>query len=437
MPSQTAPKHPRGLYALFFTEMWERFGFYTMSGIFTLYASASRGNGGLGLPERRATYLYGIFGGAAYFAPMFGGAVADGLRGERWPITLGGLLLGLGYLVLALPPGQGLWMLYLAIATIAAGNGLFKPNISTLVGKLYPSDSPLRDAGFNLFYTGINLGAVAAPLVASLLRTMWSWQAAFGAASAGMGLSFLIFWLSRRTYASALVPATRTAGEMASDADDPVGFGRRVTALAILYLVSIIFWSLFFQNGAALTLWAKNCTSRPDWLKPEIFLVVNPACIVLLSSAAAWLWRWLGQRDREPSTPNKILLGLVAAMVACLVMVAASLAGGDGCAADGKGTLVSMGWLVLMYVTISLAEILFSPMGLSYCTRVAPRRLGGLVMGLWFVSLSVGHYLSGLMSSRLWDVLPHSTYFGILAGCMLGVSVLLFLVRGTLEAAAS
>jgi POT family proton-dependent oligopeptide transporter len=197
-----------------------------------------------------------------------------------------------------------------------------------------------------------------------------------------------------------------------------------------------MFWSLFFQNGAALTLWAKHCTRRPAWLQPETFLVVNPGCIVLLSSAAAWFWRRMGERGKEPSTPDKILLGLFTAFLACLVMVAASYAGGDGCSHDGSGgTLVSMGWLIAMYATISLAEILVSPMGLSYCTQVAPKRLGGLVMGLWFVSLSVGYYLSGLMSSRLWDTLPHSTYFGILAGCMLGVSVLLLLVRGILKTA--
>jgi len=430
---KSADSHPTGLYVLFFTEMWERFGFYTMIAIFTLYMKAPAAEQGLGLATARAGSFYAIFMGLVYFTPLLGGLAADLLIGERWAICIGAVSLGGGYFLLAVPPGEGMLMFYLALGAIVIGNGLFKPNISTMVGKLYPEQSPLRDAGFNIFYTGINLGAVVAPLAASFLRTRWSWQLAFAAAGVGMALSMVVFIAFRAHYAPALVHHKQEGAGGPAQADS-VGFGGRVASLAILYLVSSMFWTLFFQNGFALTLWAKDCTARPDWLRPEVFQAVNPTCIVLLSSAAAWVWRRLGERD--PSTPDKILFGLFAAIATTLVLVAASLLGGDECLAEGKGVLVSVGWLVATYVMISLAEILVSPMGLSYCTKVAPRQLSGLVMGGWFASLAAGGYLSGLMGSRLWDVLPHSTYFGILAGCMLVVSVLLLTVRGILKTAA-
>jgi POT family proton-dependent oligopeptide transporter len=451
MGSVLAERHPKGLYTLFFTEMWERFGFYTMIAIFTLYMKASADTGGLALDTARAGNYYAIFMGLVYFTPLLGGLAADLLLGERLAISIGALFLGAGYFLLAVPPREGtLTLFYLAMASIVVGNGLFKPNISTMVGKLYPEGSPLRDAGFNIFYTGINLGAMFAPIAAPLLRTTWSWQVAFGAAGAGMLVSLIIFSLLSGSYADALRKPSVAAKAVVEQQQETVGFAGRIAALAILYLVSTVFWALFFQNGFALTLWADDCTARPSWLPPEVFLVVNPTCIVLLSSPAAWFWRRLGQRGLEPSTPDKILLGLVVAIVTCLVIVAASLAGGDHCVAGGRwtheahgsfsfipaiGTLVSMAWLVVTYVMVSLAEILVSPMGLSYCTKVAPRQLGGLVMGGWFASLAAGGYLSGFMGSRFWESLPHSTYFGILAGGMLAVSVLLLAVRGVLRRA--
>lgn len=436
-PPPAAPRHPPGLYVLFFTEMWERFGFYTMIAIFTLYMKAPAADNGLGLSTTTAGDYYGYFMGLVYFTPLLGGLVADRLLGEYRSIVIGAVFLGAGYALLALPPGDGMTLFFAAMASIVVGNGLFKPNISTMLGRLYPRGSPLRDSGFSLFYTGINLGALFAPFAASWLRTSWSWQTAFGAAGAGMALSLAVFAPFRRIYTP---PATDDEGGEAAAASAaeaaPVGTGTRLFALAVLYLVSTMFWALFFQNGFALTLWAKDCTARPDWLPPELFQAVNPICIVALSAGAALFWQALGKRGREPSTPDKILLGLLAAIGACLVMLGASLAGGDACAAEGLGERVSMLWLVATYVVISLAEILVSPMGLSYCTKVAPRGAGGLVMGGWFVSLALGGYVSGFMGSRFWVSLDHSTYFMILGAAIAAVSVLLLVVRDVLRRAA-
>ncbi len=426
--------HPKGLYVLFFTEMWERFGFYTMSAIFLLYLEATTEDGGLALPGTESGSIYGLFMGLVYFTPLAGGWIADRLTGERVAISIGAVFLAAGYFMLAVPPGEGLVMLYVAMGAVWIGNGLFKPNISTMVGKLYPHDSPLRDAGFNIFYTGINLGATAAPFAASFLRTNWSWHAAFGAAGVGMIISLIIFTVFRGVYAGELVDG-EGAAQQDADAEedaDAVGFGGRMAALGILLLVSTAFWTLFFQNGSALTRWAKNCTDRPEWLTPELFQAINPMCIVVLSLAAAWLWRRMGEAGNEPSIPDKILLGLVVAIGACGLIVVAALSGGNACPA----AKVSMMWLVLTYVLISLGEILVSPMGLSYCTKVAPKDLGGLVMGGWFVSLSAGGWLSGKMFSRFWEAIPHSTYFGILAGLLVLVAVLLMAVRGVLRRAA-
>ena len=431
MSKQTG--HPRGLYVLFFTEMWERFGFYTMSAIFLLYLEATKQDGGLALPGSESGNLYGLFMGMVYFTPLLGGWIADRFTGERVAISIGALFLAAGYFLLAVPPGEGLVLLYVAMGAVWIGNGLFKPNISTMVGKLYPADSPLRDAGFNIFYTGINLGATAAPFAASFLRTNWSWNAAFGAAGVGMLISLVIFTAFRKVYVVEMVDQGADDARAAkAREEDRVGFGGRMAALGILLLVSTAFWTLFFQNGSALTRWARDCTDRPEWLSAELFQAINPMCIVVLSLVAAWLWRRLGEQGREPSIPDKILLGLVVAIGACGLIVYAALTGGDSCPA----TKVSMLWLILTYVLISLGEILVSPMGLSYCTKVAPHKLGGLVMGGWFVSLSAGGWLSGKMFSRFWEAIPHSTYFGILAGLLVLVSVLLLAVRGVLRRAA-
>ena len=431
--SRAEARHPKGLYVLFFTELWERFGFYTMIAIFTLYMKAPRAEGGLGLDTATAGSFYALFMGLVYFTPLLGGLAADLLIGMRWAITIGAVFLGAGYFVLSAPPSDDLVLLYVAMGSIVIGNGLLKPNISTMVGRLYSEDSPLRDAGFNIFYTGINLGALVAPAAAAFLRTRWSWQAAFAAAGVGMIASLITFVTLSRHYRDADKPKekkvdpSRDAGKA-----DGVSSGHRILALMILLVVSTMFWTLFFQNGFALTLWADECTTRPDWLTPELFQMVNPVCIVLLSSSAAWVWSRLGKAGKEPTTPSKILMGLAVSAVACLVMVGASYAGGDSCA---DGIRVSMMWLVSTYVFISLAEILVSPMGLSYCTQIAPGKLGGLVMGGWFASLAAGGYLSGWMGGRLWESLPHSTYFLILVVGMAAVSVLLFAVRGVLDRA--
>ena len=415
MPVRASPahRHPPGLYVLFFTELWERYSFYSMMAILTLYMDEV-----LHFDAAHIGRVYGGYIGGVYLLPLVGGLLADRVLGFYRAVLVGGALMLLGHLVLAV---ESLPFFYTALVLLAAGSGLLKPNVSTIVGNLYHDRPELRDAGFNLFYMGINLGALISPISVAWLRAHYGWSMAFGSAALAMALSLACFIGGRRYLGHAADRVQPEAPDQAALSPDEARL--RVTTLLAMFAIVAVFWLAFYQNGFTLTFWARDNTVTP--FAPETFQSVEPLGVIVFSGAFVGLWAWLGRRGLEPSTPVKILFGILLVATAFGVMAMAGLAGGDA----GR---VSMTWLVGAYLLMALGEVCLSPMGLSLVNRVAPPRSRGLMMGAWFVGLSAGGYFSGVLGAY-WDTMPHSRFFLLVVGVLLGAAGLLALLRPRLN----
>lgn len=406
--------HPKELYVLFFTEMWERFGYYLMLAIFVFYL-----NERLGLTQGEAMSLYGTYIALVYLSPLLGGVLADKVLGQRRSVLLGCMVLALGYFLVALDREP---LLYTAIGVLVLGNGLFKPNIAAMVGGLYQQNDPRRDAAFGIFYMGVNLGAFLSPLAASYLRGRYGWSVAFGAAGAGMLIGLGTFALFGR-HLGARVTAAAAATAAAQRKDDVFTRRERMRALLMSCAIVTFFWIAFQQNGSTLAFWARDnvdltlggALDKP--LNPEIFASVNPLFILLLTPALLGVFRLLRARGLEPSTPAKIGLGMVMTAVAYGLMMLACLLGGN------TGRVNAM-WLVSTYFIITVAELMVSPMGLSMVTRLAPRGMTAIMLGVWYLSTSFGNKVAGELG-RLWERWPHHVFFALLVGGSLLAAVVL------------
>jgi POT family proton-dependent oligopeptide transporter len=399
--------HPPGLYVLFFTELWERYSFYSMSAILTLYM-----NEALHFGAARIGAVYGGYIGGVYFMPLIGGLIADRALGFYRAVVIGGVLMMIGHLVLAF---EALPFFYSGLVLLACGSGLLKPNISTIVGNLYRDRPQLRDAAFNIFYMGINIGGFVAPLAVAWFRARYGWSVAFGSAAIAMLISLVVFVLGRPLVIDA---ATKVEAQSEEARSVTPGDARlRVLTLLIVFAASAVFWFAFYQNGFTLTLWARDNTVTS--FAPETFQSVEPLGVIIFSGLLVGLWGWLRARDAEPSTPMKMFYGIVLVALAYGGMSIAASLGGD----TGR---VSPWWLINAYVLIALGEVCLSPMGLSLVNRVAPPRSRGLLMGGWFVTLSLGGYSAGLLGGY-WDAMPHREFFLIVVG-LLAMAALLLLV---------
>jgi POT family proton-dependent oligopeptide transporter len=445
VPPAREGRHPLGLYILFATEMWERFGFYTAAGIMTLYLQ----RGGFGWSKDDATRLWSNYLMFVYATPLIGGWLADRFLGYRRSVLLGGVFFMAGYALLGLgSPG----LFYLALGLIFAGNGFFKPNISTMVGNLYPSGSPLKDSAYNIFYMGINVGALFAPIAAegclqviagpkilaaassgevltpeqaAALRS--GYLAAFQAAAAGMTFGTLLFAALYRRLAAverghvAAADASTAAAATETSALDRVPERSRIIALLVIYAIVIVFWMVFHQNGSTMTYWADENTR---WsVSGTISNAINPFWIVVLSLPLVKVWSWLNRRGLEPSTPMKMVMGMLLTSLAFLILFVAARTGGDQTfLTDANGQLLRAGekyvveehrvspfWLVAAYAVISLGELMLSPMGLSLVSKVAPVRMRGMMMGGWFVATAIGNKLTVI--GVLWTRWYHSSFW--------------------------
>ena len=407
--SESTPQHPRGLYVLFFTELWERYSFYSMMAILTLYMDEA-----LHFDAARIGRVYGGYIGGVYLLPLVGGWMADRVLGFYRAVIIGGIIMMAGHLVLAF---ESLPFFYAGLVLLACGSGMLKPNVSTIVGNLYRERPELRDAGFNLFYMGINLGALTAPLMVAWFRAHYGWGVAFGSAAVAMLFSLIVFIAGRRLVAEAAAMAPPAP---ASDARSSEQDRTRITTLLIVFGVSALFWLAFYQNAFTLTFWARDNTATD--IASESFQSVEPLGVILFSGALVAGWAWLGRRQLEPSTPAKMLLGVLLVAAAFALIAVAALSGGD----TGR---VSMWWLIAAYLLIALGEVCLSPMGLSLVNRVAPPRSRGLLMGAWFVSLSAGGYFAGFVGAY-WTRMPHSQFFLMVVGLLLVAAVVLASVMG-------
>jgi len=406
--SPTPPEqrgHPRGLYVLFFTELWERYSFYSMMAILTLYMDEV-----LHFDAARIGRVYGGYIGGVYLMPLVGGLLADRVLGFYRAVVIGGAIMMIGHLVLAV---DSLPFFYAGLVLLASGTGLLKPNASTIVGNLYRDRPELRDAGYNLFYMGINLGGLMSPIGVAWLRAHYGWSVAFGSAAGAMLLALICFVAGRRFVGQAADLVRADAGEVGAVSPDESR--SRVVMLLLMFAIVAVFWLAFYQNGFTLTFWARDNTATT--VAPETFQSVEPFGVIAFSFALVFVWTWMGRRGIEPSTPVKILSGILLVAVAFAVMAAAALAGGD----HGR---VSSWWLVGAYLLIALGEVCLSPMGLSLVNRVAPPRSRGVMMGAWFVGLSAGGYFAGALGAY-WNQMPHSRFFLLVTSILVVAALLL------------
>ncbi len=410
--------HPRGLSTLFFTEMWERFSYYGMRGFLILYMTKA-----LGFTDQHAGLAYGNYVSSVWLTPIIGGFIADRWLGQYRSVLLGGIIIALGHFTLAFP---GLSFLYVGLTLIVLGTGLLKPNISTLVGSLYEPGDERRDAGFSIFYMGINLGAFLGPLIAGKLAEGVDWHLGFACAGVGMVFGLIQYVLGRHRLQPAIdrLAAQRSAraavsstgqGQAPLTADD----WRRIGAVVVLFVFASLFWGAYEQAGSTLNLFADRYVHL-EFLGIKLyaswFVSIQAAFVILLSPIFAWLWVKLGAR--QPSSPAKFALALLFVGLAfVLLLPAGSLA--------QSGVKVSPLWLVVAYFIQELGELCLSPVGLSMVTKLAPVRFVSLVMGIFFLSNAVGNWLAG-WSARFISTVPLVTLFSVTAAVTLAAGLVLF-----------
>lgn len=435
--------HPIGLAPLFFTELWERFSYYGMRSILILYLTSTAAQGGLGFDVKKASSIYGWYTMAVYLTALPGGWVADYLTGARLAVLIGGIIIAAGHFSMVFHSTS---LVFLGMGLIAIGTGLLKPNISVMVGKLYGDRDPRRDAGFSIFYMGINVGALLAPLAVGFLAKgetfkgflsasgqdpSNSWHWGFGAAGVGMVLGLIVYLLSRRTLAGIGDKVPRGAKVSGSSAPAPSltsSDWKRIAAILILFVFTILFWAAYEQKGASLNLFADKLVLTEIGGKsfPAPFLQsLTPLFVILLTPLFSLLW-WV-LKDRQPSSPAKFTLGLLLIGTAYLLMIPAAVL-----TAQGR---VSFWWLVGLYFLEVCGEMCLSPVGLSMVTKLAPVRFVGLMMGGWFLATSLGNKLAGYLSGFFiandpWRL--RNLYGGIAFG-LLGSAMLLALLLPTIK----
>jgi POT family proton-dependent oligopeptide transporter len=416
--------HPRGLFLLFTTEMWERMSFYGMRALLVLYLTDAT-RGGFGWSKSEALSLYGWYTGLVYVTPLLGGWLPDRVLGQRRAVVIGGVLMMIGHFLMAvpdLPPSFLLGVprvlpLYLALGFIMAGNGLFKPNISVLVGQLYPAGDARRDSGFTLFYMGINLGALLGALICGTLGERVGWAYGFGAAGIGMALGLALFlWQAapllggtglRATEADrAQIAAARAAGTERGLTSIEL---QRIAVILILSFFVIFFWAAFEQAGGLMTLYTDEKVERHvgSFLVPTTwFNMVNSGLIILMGPLFSALWTALARRRLDPPVPMKMALGLVLMSLGFVFMLGASREAG----ASGKAALT---WIVAAYAFHTMGELCLSPVGLSMVTKLAPARLVSLLMGIWFLSTAIANKLAGVVGSQAESAGEFAVFLGI------------------------
>jgi POT family proton-dependent oligopeptide transporter len=452
-------KHPKGLYVLFATEMWERFSFYSMLSMFVLYMRDPAE--GFSWTGERATGLYANYLMFVYASPLIGGWLADKMLGYRRAVMIGGVFFMAGHLLLSF---RALPAVYAALTCLVIGNGFFKPNVSTMVGNLYPEGSHLKDRAYNIFYMGINVGAFIAPLVAGWVQAHFGFHPAFAVAAGGMVISVWILWQFKRHIegpgSELSASATHAARAAAVTTDAPpasvsqqrsdqrhsvmeaVPEWKRIVALIVVFLVVIVFWMVFHQNFSTLTYWARDNTDwtllfpaeRAETTGGIISNAINPFWVIALTFPIVFLWRRLDEKGLEPSTPTKMTIGMTLTGLAFFVLFfAARLGEGSVTGSDPYAFKVSPLWLIFAYFVVTSGELMLSPMGLSLVSKVAPYRLRGLMMGGWFVATAIGNKLTAI--GVFWDRWLHSTFFAVLGSMALFMAVVLFLLLKPLKKA--
>jgi len=422
--------HPRALAYLFATEMWERFSYYGMRALLVLYMlkflfTSQRSSEVVGLeslqsalefafgplaPQPLASQIYGFYTGLVYLTPILGGLLADRLLGQRRTVIVGATVMAIGHFLMAFEQ-----LFLIALGFLILGNGAFKPNISTQVGSLYPPGDRRRDRAFSIFYVGINLGAFLAPLVCGTLGEELGWHYGFTAAGIGMTLGLVIYLI-----ATPHLPSDAFVRRVPNGGLDGSAW-RSIIALFLLFVPVSLFWATYEQQGNTITLWADQFTDR-HFVGSEIpvtwFQAFNPFMIFAFTPFIVAFWR--RQEKNEPSTIAKLAIGCAINAFAYLVMVAAAwIAGGEK---------ASWFWLFVFFVIITVGELYLSPTSLSLVTKIAPRSLLSMMMGVWLATSFVGGFLAGYLGT-FWSTMDKSNFFLMLALISLASGIAIALLR--------
>lgn len=408
--------HPRGLVVLFLTEMWERFSFYGMKALLIYYMIRH-----LQFSQADASLIYGAYTGGVYLTPIFGGYIADRWLGRRRAIQIGGSLMAVGHFVLA---SEALF--FPALLLIALGNGLFLPNLPSQVGDLYDPQDPRRGGSYNIYYVGVNLGALLAPLVCGTLGEVYGWHVGFGAAGLGMCLGLAIYQLGARH----LPPDRPRAPAMAMDTATPAHRDLRlVLPLLLVGLAVVVFRSGYEHSGNTLAVWAEAHVDRGlgglqvpvTWMQS-----LNPFFVFLFTPFVVGGWRRAAARGREPSPLAKMSMGAAGVALSYLMLAALTFTQGD--------SRVSMGWVLAFFVVYTLAELYILPVGLGLFARVAPPGWGATVIAAWFLASFGGNLLSGVVGRQL-SVLGPTGFFVLLSALTGAASLALLSLRPVLRRA--
>ncbi len=501
----TAFGHPKGLMTLFFTEMWERFSYYGMRALLILFMTKAIVDGGLGFDDKTAGAIYGLYTMGVYLLALPGGWLADRLFGLKKSVWYGGIIIALGHFMMAIPGVEG-WLsggveaksslstldttsFFLGLILIVLGTGLLKPNISSIVGQLYPAGSSKRDAGFSIFYMGINIGGFIAPIACSTVAE-YDMHLGFGLAGLGMVFGLIQYKLTGKAldgYGDAPIVVTPSelsaqkklksmtsvigligvvvigvlfTGVIPIDASAIAGasgtviaivafgylgyviaFGglekadkNKVGVIAILFLFSAMFWSGFEQAGSTLNLFAERFTDRTifGWDIPTgYFQSINSLFIIIFAPFFAALWVWLGRKNLEPSSPLKFTFGLLLLGVGFFVMYFATKIA-------ASGDLAAPSWLIITYLLHTFGELSLSPVGLSLVTKLAPKGYGGQMMGIWFLSVALGNLIAGLIAGEASGgteegLAAMPDQFMMIVYTVIGSALILFLLKPMLK----
>ena len=448
--------HPKGLFYLFFAEMWERFSFYGMRALLTLYL-IKEFFADLQNNEEIAYGIYAAYGALVYLTPLIGGYLADKFIGYRKSIIYGGILMAIGHFFMGFYFESDVlgfdktvinnFFFYGALGLLIMGNGFFKPNISTMVGSLYEEGDLKRDGGFTIFYMGINLGAMIAPLFCGYLGEVYGWHWGFGAAGIGMLAGLIVFWKGVKSNAlgdKGLQPTEwvnkKISGVKITNLIYILGFlavpvfaylilldvqsellgnvlsivgglvliylgyiiydykvkqndkvsGDRLIAIMILAVFCTIFWACFEQAGSSITVWVDKCVNLVGMTASQTN-AINPFYIVLLAIPFSWLWTKLGAMNKNPNTPMKFALGIFQLGLGFLIFASTAHFIGD----NGK---IPFLFVFLGYFLITTGELFLSPIGLSKVTELSPKKMVAFMMGVWFLSSTFAHYISGVIA---------------------------------------
>jgi POT family proton-dependent oligopeptide transporter len=470
--------HPKGLFTLFFTEFWERFSYYGMRAILVFYMYYEVSKGGLGINENTALAIMSIYGSLVYMSGIIGGWLADRIFGTSKAVFYGGVLIMLGHIVLAVP--GSITMFFVSMILIVLGTGLLKPNVSSVVGEIYSEEDNRRDAGFSIFYMGINLGGFLAPLIVGTIGMRYNFHLGFGIAAVGMFLGLLVFIFTKKKNLG--LAGTFVANPLSPTEKKKVftwiGFGAAIIAILIaitipmglltfksfialvgilgiliptiyffvmyrspktteversriiayipLFIASVMFWAIQEQGSTILANYADKRTQL-DFagihISPAWFQSLNPLFIIMLAPVFAGLWVKLG--DRQPSVPKKFSLGLLFAGLSFIVILLPGYL-------TGEDSLVSPLWLVLSYLIVVLGELCLSPVGLSATTKLAPAAFSAQTMSLWFLSNAAAQAINAQIV-KFYTPETEMLYFGIIGGAAIVLSIILFLLSPKIQ----